>query len=89
MQSRALGSSAGYTLLEVTLSLFVFAVAVVIFAGTVPTAAKTAYLSGQYAQATSLCQHKIDQARAVGYGRLNYTELSDAGIIDDSPTRSP
>lgn len=79
----------GFTLVEVMISLITFAVLTLIFAATVPLAKKTAHMNGQYAQAISLCQHKIDQLRAVGYGRINYTELSDAGIIDDNPTTPP
>ncbi len=79
----------GFTLVEVMISLITFAVLTLIFAATVPLAKKTAHMNGQYAQAISLCQHKIDQLRAVGYGRITYTELSDAGIIDDSPTTPP
>jgi len=79
----------GFTLVEVMLSLLVFVVLTLIFAGSVPVAYRTAKMNGQYSQALSLCQHKIDQLRAVGYGRINYDELSDAGIIDDSPTTPP
>lgn len=82
-------SNKGFTLVEAVVSLLVFAVIVLIFAGSIVLAEKTARLNGQYAQAISLCQHKIDQLRAVGYGRLNYTELNDAGIIADYPTTSP
>ncbi|MGB9620187.1 MAG: type IV pilus modification PilV family protein [Armatimonadota bacterium] len=79
----------GFTLVEVVLSLIVFVVLTLIFAASVPIAHRTAKMNGQYSQALSLCQHKIDQLRAVGYGRINYDELSDAGIIDDSPTTPP
>lgn len=82
-------SNKGFTLVEVMISLITFAVLTIIFGAAVPLAKKTAHMNGQYAQAISLCQHKIDQLRAVGYGRINYTELSDAGIIDDIPTTSP
>ncbi len=82
-------SQRGFTLVEVLLSLGVFVVLTIIFAASVPLAHRTAKINGQYSQAISLCQHKIDQLRAVGYGRINYTELSDAGVIDDSPTSSP
>jgi hypothetical protein len=34
-------------------------------------------------------QHKIDQCRGVGYGRLTFTELRNGGIIDATPTASP
>lgn len=71
------------------ISLGVFSLLIVIFATSVPLAKKSSQVNGQYAQAISLCQHKIDQMRAVGYGRITYTELSDAGIVDDSPSTLP
>jgi hypothetical protein len=53
-------------------------------------AAKGSRMVGNYQQASSLVQHKIDQLRAVGYGRLDYTDLLAAlDIIDASPTSSP
>lgn len=79
----------GFTLIEVMISIFVFALVTLMFSGTISASLRAGRLNGQYAQATSLCQHKIDQMRAVGFGRLNYTELSDAGIIDDNPSSQP
>ncbi len=79
----------GFTLVEVMIALMVFTVLTLIFATSIPLAQKAAKMSGRYSQAISLCQHKIDQIRAVGYGRINYTELSDAGIIDGSPLTAP
>lgn len=79
----------GFTLVEVLVSLAVFAAITLIFATSVPLVEKASHVNGQYAQAISLCQHKIDQIRAVGYGRLNYQELADAGIIDTTPTTQP
>lgn len=84
-----LRSRRGFTLVEVMLSLGLLVVLTIIFAASVPLAHRTAKLNGQYSQAISLCQHKIDQLRAVGYGRINYTELSDAAIIDDTPSSQP
>lgn len=92
MRTRALRemrTSAGFTLLELAMALFVLSVIALIFASTVPSAAKMSHMNGQYAQASSLCQHKIDQMRAVGFGRLTYAELSDAGIIDRYPSIPP
>ena len=86
---RTTRSSPGFTLLELVMALFVLSVITLIFACTVPSAAKMAHMNGQYAQAASLCQHKIDQMRAVGFGRLTYTELHDAGIVDGSPSSQP
>lgn len=85
----SLTEQGGITLIEVMVSVFVFVLVVLVFSGTVIASLRSSTLNGQYAQATSLCQHKIDQMRAVGFGRLNYTELSDAGIIDDHPSTQP
>jgi prepilin-type N-terminal cleavage/methylation domain-containing protein len=86
---RLLVSKRGFTLVEVVMSLVVFSLLVVIFAACVPLSQQSSSANGQYSQAMSLCQHKIDQCRAIGWGRLNYTELKNAGIIDTAPTTSP
>ena len=79
----------GVTLVEVMVSIFVLTFVLLMFAATLPMAAKTSKMNGNYAQAVSLCQHKIDQMRAIGYGRLTYGELTSAQIIDASPTSPP
>jgi type II secretory pathway pseudopilin PulG len=79
----------GLTLIETIVSLLVFSFVILIFASAMPISGKSAHVNGQYAQAVSLCQHKLDQARAVGFGRLNFTELNDAEIIDSSPSTAP
>jgi len=79
----------GSGLIEVAIATMVMAVGILVFASYYPTAAKCASMGGAYSQATSEVQHKVDQLRSVGYGRLNYTELKAAGIIDSSPTASP
>lgn len=79
----------GLTLVEITVALGVMTFVVLMFAATLPMAARTSKMNGNYAQAISLCQHKIDQMRAVGYGRLTYTELRAAEIIDSTPTSPP
>lgn len=83
------GRRRGFTLVEVMISLMVFGFLTVIFASSVIVAKTSSKMNGQYAQAISLCQHKIDQLRAVGFGRINYIELDDAGIIDASTLTSP
>lgn len=82
-------SNKGYTLIEVMVALVVFSFVAIIFATSVPLAIRSSAVNEQYAQAISLCQHKIDQMRAVGYGRLNYDELADASIIDDAQNTQP
>jgi hypothetical protein len=65
------------------------AMAVLTFGAFYPTAARTSRMSGNHSQAVSEVQHKVDQLRAVGYGRLTHSELSAARIIDPSPTGMP
>ncbi len=79
----------GFTLLEVAIAIFVLAATATIFAAYLPAALKTGKMVGNHQQASSLVQHKVDQLRGVGYGRLTYVELRDAGIIDSSPITSP
>jgi prepilin-type N-terminal cleavage/methylation domain-containing protein len=79
----------GFTLMEVMVSLLLIAATGTMFYGMLPTAAKTGKMQGNYQQASSIVQHKIDQVRGVGYGRLNYDDLLAAGIIDASPNASP
>ncbi|MCE5315253.1 MAG: prepilin-type N-terminal cleavage/methylation domain-containing protein [Armatimonadota bacterium] len=80
----------GFTLIEVAASLLAFSVVVITFASTMVMAYKTAHVNGQHAQALSLCQHKMDQMRAMGMGRIIvYDELSDAQVIDATSTTSP
>lgn len=82
-------SRRGSSLVEVMIALFVFALLAVLFAGSLMVSNAATGINGQYAQALSLCQHKMDQLRAVGCGRLNYTELNEGTIVDDAPTTSP
>ena len=79
----------GFTLIEVVISLVIFSFLMLIFAACIPMSHKTAEMNGQYAQAISLCQHKIDQMRAIRAGGLTYQELNDRQIIDDNPTTQP
>jgi hypothetical protein len=61
-----------------------------IFGTAIPLSEKAAMVNGEYAQAMSICQHKIDQLRGLGYTNIkSYTALHTAGIVDDSPTVSP
>jgi hypothetical protein len=63
--------------------------AVLAFAALYPSASRASKMSANYAQACTAIQHKIDQMRAVGYGRLNYNDLRYAGIIDTTSNVSP
>jgi hypothetical protein len=64
------------------MSLAIFTVSVTIFAACVPLTHQSSGANGQYAQAMSLCQHKIDECRAAGWGSLKYSELNNREIID-------
>jgi len=81
--------SRAFTLVEVMTALMVFVVIVLIFGTSLPVTRQTSRMNGQYTQAASLCQHKIDQLRGMGYGKLTYTSLKSSGVIDASPTASP
>lgn len=79
----------GYTIIEVAIAVFLIGMAVLMFAALYPQASRCAHMSANYSQAISEVQHKVDELRAVGYGRLDYTNLQAAGVIDASPTTSP
>lgn len=79
----------GLTLMEVMISLFVFSLLIVIFSSSLIVGKSAAKINGEYAQAISLAQHKIDQLRAIEWGRLTYSELQEGGFIDSLPTSSP
>jgi type II secretory pathway pseudopilin PulG len=80
---------AGFTLVEAVISMMVVAASAGVFFALLPMSFKTGKMVGSYQQASSLLQHKVDQMRGVGYGRLTYAELRDAGIIDSSPSAQP
>ncbi|MBS1715784.1 MAG: hypothetical protein JST30_15765 [Armatimonadetes bacterium] len=76
-------------MLEVLIAILALGTAATVFAAYLPTAMNTGHMVGQYQQASSIVQHKIDQLRSVGYGRLTYDQLLAAGIIDESPKTAP
>ena len=79
----------GFTLVEAAIAMMIVAAAAGVFFALMPMSFKTGKMVGSYQQASSLLQHKVDQMRGVGYGRLTYDELRDAGIIDSSPSSQP
>jgi prepilin-type N-terminal cleavage/methylation domain-containing protein len=87
-----LGGSKGvraFTLIEVLAAIFMFGLAAASFAALLQSSARTQASASTYQQAASLAQHKIDQLRGVGYGRLVYGELLSAGVIDAAAKASP
>lgn len=79
----------GFTWIEVLISVFVIGITAAVYGSLVPMSIKTQTMAANHQQALGIVQHKVDQLRAVGYGRLTFTELKDAGIIDTTPTASP
>lgn len=79
----------GFSLVEAAIAMMIVAAAAGVFFALMPMSFKTGKMVGSYQQASSLLQHKVDQMRGVGYGRLTYDELKDAGIIDASPSSQP
>ncbi len=79
----------GFMLMEALVAIFIIAGTAVVLLALLPSATKTGKMVGNYQQASSLIQHKVDQLRGVGFGRLTYSELSDAEIIDASPSTQP
>ena len=79
----------GFTLIEVMVAIFLVALGAIMYSALMPMAAKGSRMVSNYQQASSLVQNKIDEVRAVGYGRINYANLQAAGIIDATPTSSP
>jgi type II secretory pathway pseudopilin PulG len=79
----------GSATLEVIFAILIISTAAMMFSALIPPAIKTERMMSSHQQATSLIQHKIDQLRGVGWGRLTYNELRDAEIIDTTATSSP
>lgn len=73
---------AGFTLMEVTLALIVFAMMTVLFAAVFPMTVRGARYGGNYTQAAMIAQHKMDQIRSAGFTSLDQSHLSNLSIID-------
>ncbi len=76
----------GVSLIDIVTGTMILAGGVLSYAALYPTAAQSSRLSTDYSQAMATCQHKVDQLRSIGHGRLNYSEMKAAGLIDNSPT---
>ena len=73
---------AGFTLVEVTLALIVFAMMTILFAAVFPMTIRGAQYGGNYTQAAMIAQHKMDEIRSAGFGSLDQGHLSNLSIID-------
>ena len=74
--------TAGFTLIEVTLALIVFAMMTILFAAVFPMAVRGAQYSGNYTQAAMIAQHKMDQIRSAGFSSLDQGHLTNLSVID-------
>lgn len=79
----------GFSLAEEILGIFLIAMLATIVVAVYPMAGASSKINGNQAQAISLAQHKIDQLRAVGFGRFGYSDLLAAEIIDATPNTAP
>jgi len=80
--------NAGFTIAEVALSMIIFVMMTLMFAAVFPMAVRGAHFSSNYAQAATISQHKLDQLRAAGYGRL-FNPTGDNGLASLSIIDSP
>ncbi len=83
------GLRRGALLTDLIFATFLFGMGVMIWLSVYPTADRSSRTVSSYSQAVSVLQHKADQLRAVGFGRLTFTELRNAGVVDATPNASP
>ncbi len=74
--------TAGFTLVEVTLALIVFAMMTILFAAVFPMTVRGAQYGGNYTQGAMIAQHKMDQLRSAGFSSLDQGHLTNLSIID-------
>ena len=75
----------GFTIAEIALSLIVFAMMAMMFGAVFPMAVRGAQYGSNYAQATLVAQHKMDQLRSAGYNKLVLPDtLKNLNIIDST-----
>jgi hypothetical protein len=77
------------SLVDILMATMLLGFGTLVFAAIMPAMRQNARHTTEYAQAISAVQHKADQLRALGYGRLTFTEMRNAAVIDASPTSSP
>lgn len=79
----------GFSMMEVALSLVIFAMMTLMFGAVLPVAVRGANHGNNYSQAAALAQRKIDQLHAAGYSRVSdpgdgtaYPQLFAQKIVD-------
>ena len=74
----------GFSLVEVALALIILTMMGVMFGAVFPMATRGAQYGSNYAQATQIAQHKMDQLRSAQYTRVvSQTSLAGLAIIDN------
>ena len=73
---------AGFTLVELAISLFVFGMILVLLGAIFPVATRAGHVGGNYSEASFLAQHKIDQFQNLGAAKLDGAALAGQGLID-------
>jgi prepilin-type N-terminal cleavage/methylation domain-containing protein len=76
----------GFTLLEITIALVIFAIMILMFAATIPIATRSAKYGNTYAVASSLALHKINQLEGLGYTQMDGPLLEVKQVIDSGWT---
>lgn len=83
VRSRPKSRTGGFTIAEVALALVVLAMMTMMFAAVFPIAVRGAQYSSDYAQASLLAQHKMEQFRSAGYAKtVSPATLQSLQIID-------
>ena len=75
----------GFTIAEITLALIIFTLMTIMFAAVFPMAVRGAQYSSNYAEASMVAQHKMDQLRSAGFNTVNAPpSLVGLNIIDSA-----
>lgn len=69
--------------------MLVFGMVLILFGTIFPVATRAGHAGGNYAQATFLAQHKIDQLRNAGAAKLDGISLAGLGLIDRNSNGTP
>lgn len=71
-------------MIEALVGIFIVCLVALIFTASMTLGSRSTRLMRNMDEAASIFQHKSDELRAVGYGRLDAADLLAAGIIDSA-----
>ena len=80
---------AGFTLVEMAISLLVFGMILLLLGAIFPVATRAGHVGGNYSEASFLTQHKVDQIRNLGSGNLSGAGMVSQGLIDTNSDGTP